>query len=565
MVMRVSTGMIFDAGVNTINRQTSNLLHLQQEVSLGRRIVTPSDDPVGAARALVVQQSIDITAQWSTNHNNVKSALGNEEAQLTSVNDLMTRVRQLTVQAGNSTLTASDRRSITQELRARFDELVGIANADDGTGQYIFSGYMGSTKPFGGSVDQLIKNPLQDVVYQGDDGQRKLQASATRFIGVSDSGNDVFMNIRNGNGSFVTAYKSGNFGTGVIDAGSVINPAAWASVPDANKENLEVRFYSDAGTVGSVDVSVGLPLTVTPGANDQFMISVEGKSPALVTLAAGSYTTTSGLAAAAQTAVNTALGASPPSAGAATVAVDGSGHLLVSPNGGASTISLTAAGANSGFTTLFGTPTQSVGNTYYDLVMVDATTPANTVSLLTGAAPAIPTFPGVPAGLRPYHAGQPISFSGLSTAPPMPTDFGVSVTVNGAPANGDVFSVTPSTQQSVFRTLANLIGTLENANSNSPASLAQLSNEVGFALTNLDQANENFLRVRANIGSRLSEIDSLGSVNEDLTVQYKQSLSDIQDLDYAKTYSDLTRKQMDLEAAQKSYVSVSKLSLFNYI
>ena len=55
--MRISTGMIFDAGVAGINRQTGSLLHLQQQVSSGRRILTPSDDPVAAAQALEVTQA----------------------------------------------------------------------------------------------------------------------------------------------------------------------------------------------------------------------------------------------------------------------------------------------------------------------------------------------------------------------------------------------------------------------------------------------------------------------------------------------------------------------------
>jgi flagellar hook-associated protein 3 FlgL len=54
-------------------------------------------------------------------------------------------------------------------------------------------------------------------------------------------------------------------------------------------------------------------------------------------------------------------------------------------------------------------------------------------------------------------------------------------------------------------------------------------------------------------------------VNEDLTLQYQQTLSQLQDLDYAKTISDLTRKQTDLQAAQQAFVRVSQLSLFNYL
>jgi flagellar hook-associated protein 3 FlgL len=136
--------------------------------------------------------------------------------------------------------------------------------------------------------------------------------------------------------------------------------------------------------------------------------------------------------------------------------------------------------------------------------------------------------------------------------------------ISGAPADGDSFSIAPSSSQSIFATLANLIGALETAGG-TPAGNAKLGSEIGFALTNLDQSIDNILRVRAQLGSRLNEIESLSSVNEDLNLQYQQTLSQLQDLDYAKAISDLTRKQVDLQAAQQSFVKASQLSLFNYL
>ncbi|MHB1359031.1 MAG: flagellar hook-associated protein FlgL [Rhodocyclaceae bacterium] len=433
-MIRVSTSMIFNAGVKAINTQTATLLHLQQQVASGRRILTPADDPVGAARALEVTQAKDVTAQYAINHDNAKSALGLEEAQLTSVNGIMARLKELTVQAGNATLSASDRRGVAVELRARFDELLGIANATDGAGQYLFAGYMGSTKPFGASIDAMIQNPTLEATYQGDDGQRRLQVSATRFLEIGDSGNDVFMRIRNGNGYFATDYAAGNAGTAVIDAGNVTNTTAWNGV---TTKNVAIQF------------------TVTAGV------------------------------------------------------------------------------------------------TTYDLV---DTVSGN--SLLTGAAAPAPLV-----NQRTFQSGQPIV---LSQVGPPAFDLGASVTISGAPAGGDSFSLAPSTSQSLFRTLANLVGALENGPTGA-GSQARFSNEIGLALTNLAQANDNILRVRAAIGSRLNEIDSLSSVNQDLQLQYQQTLSNLQDLDYAKAISDLTRKQTDLEAAQKSFMRVSQLSLFNYL
>ena len=420
--MRVSSGMIFDAGVASINRQTASLLNVQQQVASGRRILKPSDDPVAAARALEVTQASDVVAQFKQNQDAATSALGLEEAQLASVGEVLGRVRELAVQAGNTNLSTTSRKGIATELRARFDQLVGIANATDGNGQHIFSGYMGAATPFGGSVDDILAG--HEIVYQGDDGQRTLQVSPSRFVEVSDSGSDVFKRISNGNGYFVTDYAVGNAGTGVITTGSVTDPAAWNA---AATKSISVQF------------------------------------------------------------------------------------------------------------------TVAAGVTSYDLIDT-----ASSASLLAG-------------GPRVFQSGQPI----LLGDPPA-LNLGASVTITGTPANGDRFTVAPSTTQSVFVTLGNLIGALE-APAGTPAANAKYINEIGFALTNLDQASNNVLRVRAGIGSRVNEIDSLGNLNDSLGLQYQQTLSNLQDLDYAKAITDLTRDKTALEAAQLSFSRISQLSLFNYL
>jgi len=431
--MRISSGMVFDAGVASINRQTAALLHLQQQVSSGRRILTPSEDPVAAARALEVTQSSEVIAQFTKNQGYATSALGLEESQLTSVGDVLGRVRELAVQAGNSTLAPTARKGIAVELRSRFNELVGLANAQDGTGQHIFSGFMGAATPFGGSVDSILAGG--EILYQGDDGQRTMQVSPNRFIEVSDSGNDVFKRIASGNGYFSSDYAAGNTGTGLIAPGSVTDPAAWAA---------------------STNKKVTINFTVTAGV------------------------------------------------------------------------------------------------TTYDLV---DTVTGN--SLLTGVPGPAPL-----ANQRTFQSGQPIVLK--FQAGEAFFDLGASTTISGTPASGDSFSIAPSTSQSIFATVANLIGALE-APTGAPGADAKYMNDIRFAITNLDQGANNILRVRAAIGSRMNEIDSLASLNQSLDLQYQQTLSDLQDLDYAKAITDLTRKQTDLQAAQQSFAKVSQLSLFNYL
>lgn len=115
----------------------------------------------------------------------------------------------------------------------------------------------------------------------------------------------------------------------------------------------------------------------------------------------------------------------------------------------------------------------------------------------------------------------------------------------------------------IFATLQNLVTLLNTPLT--PANQAAFTSGVATGLTSIQQGLDNVLTVRASIGSRLNEIDQLDVSGDDLELQYSKSLSEIQDLDYAAALSDLSKNQTIMEAAQKSFVATTSLSLFNFI
>jgi len=139
--MRISTNTMYDMGVAGMQQATSDLIRTQQQVSSGRRILTPSDDPVASARVLDLTQSQSINKQYDTNTGSATSSLGMEESTLASVGNLIQSMQTTAVYAGNGTLNNSDRASLATELRANYQELLGLANNTDGNGLYLFSGY----------------------------------------------------------------------------------------------------------------------------------------------------------------------------------------------------------------------------------------------------------------------------------------------------------------------------------------------------------------------------------------------------------------------------------------
>lgn len=436
-MIRLSTKTIFEQGVFNLQRSQTDVFRTQDQISTGRRVRTPADDPVTAARALEVEQAQAISRQYMRNNDSADATLSRSETALASTVHLLQDVRTLAVNAGNGALSPNELRSIATELRGRYQELIGIANSTDGNGLFLFSGYQATTQPF-------AETSPGTVAYAGDQGSRLVRISASREIPTSDPGSDIFQRIKNGNGSFVTEAATANTGSGVISPGTVTDPSAWNA--DGNPQDFTVRFH--------VDSTVNPPVTT------------------------------------------------------------------------------------------------------YDLV-----DNVSGNSLLTGAA-ATATGPY----LRTYAEGSTIALR--RQAPPDTNatnwDYGAEISIKGTPATGDAFTVEASTNEDMFATLYNLIEALETAQPGAVGN-ARLANDINTALSNFDRGIDNVLRVQASVGARLREAQDAKASQDDLLVQYEQTLSDLRDLDYAKAISDLARQQLTYEAAQKTFAQVQTLSLFQYI
>ncbi len=182
--MRISTQTLFETGAARIGELQSGLAKTQQQIGTGRRILTPSDDPVAAARALEVTQSQSINTQHGVNRQHAKSSLGAVEGTLSSVTSLLQDVKTTVIAAGNGALSDTERGFMATELRGRFEQLLGLANSRDAMGNYLFSGFQTATPAF--------VETATGASYQGDLGQQRLQVDATRQMAASSPGSTVF-------------------------------------------------------------------------------------------------------------------------------------------------------------------------------------------------------------------------------------------------------------------------------------------------------------------------------------------------------------------------------------
>ena len=141
---------------------------------------------------------------------------------------------------------------------------------------------------------------------------------------------------------------------------------------------------------------------------------------------------------------------------------------------------------------------------------------------------------------------------------------GVQVTLSGQPASGDSFSLAPSTNQSVFTTVQNLVSALQTGVSGG-ASATALNNSINSAINNIDQALSQTSNVRATVGGRLNSITTQQSVATAAQTQLQQSISTLQSLDFAKAITTLDQQNTTLSAALQAFTLTQGLSLFKFM
>lgn len=279
--MRISTQTFYEQSRTTMGSQQSSLLRVQQQLGAGTKILAPSDDPLGAARALAVSQSIALTAQYSASRDHAVQTLSLEENTLQSVTTVLQNVKSLVIQAGNGTMNDTDRASIATSLQSNLDQLQGLANTDDGNGQFLFSGFRSGSAPFVRQADGTI-------MYNGDQGQRQVQVDASRQMAGTDDGRSIFQSVQSGAG-YVASVPTSNLGSGVFGSTSVVNPkdvnygkdfvisfpAAGSYQVDTVPASSSPLVAATPFTPGSAIAFGGLQISIsgTPAAGDQVNVA----------------------------------------------------------------------------------------------------------------------------------------------------------------------------------------------------------------------------------------------------------------------------------------------------
>jgi flagellar hook-associated protein 3 FlgL len=206
--MRITYGMSAANSLRNIETNQERMAAIEGQLTSGSRIAKPSDDPIGAARALGFQQSIDQSNQYLKNIDQGSTWLNSTDSALGAVTADMQRVRELAVQAANGTLSSQDRGAIQLEVTQLQQSVLDLSNTKVGS-SYIFSGSR-SDQP--GYV-QAVSSAVTPAAYQGNAGQIQREVTPGVTVAVNADPQSTFDPIFSALTTLQTGLSSGNNAT----------------------------------------------------------------------------------------------------------------------------------------------------------------------------------------------------------------------------------------------------------------------------------------------------------------------------------------------------------------
>ena len=250
-MMRITTAHQFNTSIDNMQRSNVSIDKLQQQISSGKRVLNPSDDPVAAAQILKLERELAQYDKYDINIKVTDRRLTLQESIMDSMRNSLNRVKELVIQGSSGTLSDSDRASVANNMRTEADFMAGLMNTQDSQGEYVFAGSKGNIKPYQQQSDGSYD-------YQGDDGQRKIQVSNDLFVPSNDSGQYLFEAVADDlvtqiKGAFITVPS-----TPVVSAVTFADQAAQDTFKDATKDLGDLTVTVDAtGAFYSVTDSSG--------------------------------------------------------------------------------------------------------------------------------------------------------------------------------------------------------------------------------------------------------------------------------------------------------------------
>ena len=533
--MRISSLQIFNIANKSMADVNKAVVKTQEQMSTGQRVLTPADDPVAATKILALSDELAAVEQYRKNIDIAQNNLVLEESVLGGVTNVIQRMQELAVAAGNTaSLTESEYQAMASEVSERMDELLNLLNTRNPGGDYIFGGYKSRQPPFEGDITSGFR-------YVGDDGQQRIRVSTNTTVAATDSGKELFLDIDSSNQTIQTYASPGNQSdpAASINIGEVIDQEAY---DEFYPEDMVITFNSDAN--------------LDPPTKNY---TITERSSGRIIAQNVAYT-----------------GGEPIEVNGVRVRIDGS------PLSGAAAVPATRAFGTEAppvFPADFTAPnnatfTVTVGR-HTETLVLDSNI-ANVNDLATalndaanGNANKLSRL-GITVTNQGFEMAQGVNFTvaggntTISTMMGFDTNSGVETSDGTRAQAGDRFFIESTEKQGLLTTLARFQQVMDTyQNSDGAEGKAVVAEVVASTLSNLSSAQTSVLDVVSRIGARVNTLESTRDLHLDTELVTNEVLASLRDVDYAEAATRLSAQTLVLQAAQQSFLRVSQLNLFS--
>jgi|TARA_B110000977_G_C11008799_1_gene466831 flagellar hook-associated protein 3 FlgL len=192
--MRVTQAGFYNQASQQMREQQAKVFETQAQLSSGKKLQQPSDDPALATAINNLKSQIDVNQRYLSNLNHMQDTLKMQESTVAGSLDLVSRIKELSIQGANDTYSDSDRKTMSIEVKELIAALADLGNTRGTDGAYLFSGYSQGQAPFASSSTGA-------VTYTGSTDSLKVMVDDGRSMQLGISGSDIFGSVEHLNTS----------------------------------------------------------------------------------------------------------------------------------------------------------------------------------------------------------------------------------------------------------------------------------------------------------------------------------------------------------------------------
>ncbi|MDN3697830.1 flagellar hook-associated protein FlgL [Vibrio clamense] len=203
MLNRISSFHNYQSVQNDFRRQENKVFHNQAQLASGKKLLSPSDDPLATHYLQNINQQSEQLKQYLDAIVLVRNRLEHHEVVIANTEEFTDEAKRTVMEMINGALSPEDRQAKAREIEELASNFLNLANTQDESGNYTLAGTKPKNQPF-------FRDNDGTVTYSGDDYQRKMRISNSLEMAMNDPGSKLFMEIENPFGDFEPQYELQN-------------------------------------------------------------------------------------------------------------------------------------------------------------------------------------------------------------------------------------------------------------------------------------------------------------------------------------------------------------------